>query len=266
MKTSPVTFCNSSVEQIIDHHTKTTLLESIRQCVNINIAERTFRPVRNEKDAAYLQNPHLISLATCGHRWLMYLTQVNHMNICVFIERSIKPGYPYPKMLLVPYHFSDVLYQNTLLDIEVLDNAKGSDTPLILVSDLLMMKNRDVSIWDPVRRMNTLHTMFEKQFTNNIQLQPAAIQIKRLFCINNFDKMLPFIHSLPYNIKGLHFLPLNGKYPHRTWFDTSHQLYGNTLGGSEMQNEPHPTPEAHCQLFPSSSPPPPPFPEHLLRN
>lgn len=227
MKTSPVTFCHSSVEQIIDHHTKTMLMESIRQCVNINITERTFRPIRNERDVTYLQNPHLISLATKGQRWLMYLTQVNHLNVCVLIERSIKPGYPYPKMLVVPYHFNEILYQNTLFDLEVLDNAKGQDTPLILVCDIMMMKNRDVSVWDPVRRMNTLHTIFEKQFTNNMQLQPSAIQIKRLFCINNFNDMIAFIHTLPYPIKGLHFLPLNSKYQRRTWWDTAQQLYGN---------------------------------------
>ena len=240
MKTSPVSFCHSSVEQIIDHHTKTMLLESIRQCININIAERTFRLVRNEHDASYLQNPHLITLATNGQKWLMYLTQINHMNVCIFIERSIKPGYPYPKMLLIPYHFNEVLYQNTLIDVEVISNAKGQDTPLILVCDLLMMKNRDVSTWDPVRRMNTLHIMFDKQFTDNIHLQPSAIQIKKLFCINNFDEMLKFIHSLSYNIKGLHFLPLNSKYPRRTWIDTAHQLYGNTVENSPTQNHPPP--------------------------
>ena len=229
MKTSPVTFCSSSVEQIIDHHTKTTLMESIRQCVNINIAERTFRPVKNIKDLMYLQNPHLITVATRCQRWLMYLTQVNHKNVCVLIERSIKPGYPYPKMLVVPYHFNEILYQNTLMDLEVIDNAKGHDTPLILVCDILMMKNRDVSVWDPVRRMNTLHIIFGKQFTDNMQLQPSAIQIKRLFCINNFDDLIVFLRTLPYEVKGLHFLPLNSKYPKRTWWDTHKQLYGNTL-------------------------------------
>lgn len=242
MKTSPVTFCHSSVEQIIDHHTKTMLTESIRQCVNINITERTFRPIRNERDVTYLQNPHLISLATNGQRWLMYLTQVNHLNVCVLIERSIKPGYPYPKMLVVPYHFNEILYQNTLFDLEVLDNAKGQDTPLILVCDIMMMKNRDVSVWDPVRRMNTLHTIFEKQFTNNMQLQPSAIQIKRLFCINNFNDMIAFIHTLSYPIKGLHFLPLNSKYQRRTWWDTAQQLYGN------QPHVPHPQAKAPPSL------------------
>ena len=163
MKISPVTFCNTSVEQIIDHHTKSSIIESIRQCSNINVVERNSRLLRSEKDLSYLRNPHVITLVTQGHRWLLYLTQVDHMNICVLIERSIKPGYPYPKMLVVHFSFNEVLYQNTLFDVEIIDNAKGNDSPLLLVCDLIMLKNRSVQNWDPIRRLNTLHTLFENQ-------------------------------------------------------------------------------------------------------
>jgi len=244
MKTSPVTFCNSSVEQIIDHNTKTTIIEGIRQCTNINIADWSHRLIRNEKDASYLQNPHLMCLASFGHRWMMYLTQVNHMNVCVLTERSIKPGYPYPKMLLANYQFNEVLYQNTLFDLEILDNAKGHDTPLILVCDILMMKNRAVANWDPVRRMNTINTIFENQFTDNMQLQPSAIQVKQLFCMAKFDQMLELVKLLPYPTKGIHFLPLNSKYPMRTWIDSHKELLNGVLATTEPSNKLHDE-EAH---------------------
>ena len=237
MKTSPVTFCNSSVEQVIDHSTKTTIIDGIRQCININIADWTHRLIRNKKDATYLQNPHLMSIASYGNRWMMYLTQINHMNVCILIERSIKPGYPYPKMLLVHFQFNEILYQNTLFDLEILDNAKGHDTPLILVCDILMMKNRDVTNWDPVRRTNTIHTIFDNQFTNNIHLQPSAIQVKRLFCMKNFNEMIELVKALPYTTKGIHFLPLNSKYPTRTWIDTHKELVnGVMLNEKESEN------------------------------
>jgi hypothetical protein len=224
MKTSPVTFCQSSVEQIIDHHTKASILESIRQCTSINIADRRTNLIRTPKDASYLRNPHFITLATHGQRWMMYLTQVNHANKCVLIERSVKPGYPYPKMLVVHYQFNEVLYQNTLFDLEIIDNAKGYDTPLILVCDIVMMKNREVSAWDPVKKMNTLHIIFSNQFHDNMHMQPAAIQMKRLFCTSQFADMTKFIRTLPYATKGLHFTPLNSKYPTRTWIDTRREL------------------------------------------
>jgi len=224
MKTSPVTFCHSSVEQIIDHHTKVAVIESIRQCANINITERNGRLIRNEKDACYLQNPHIITLATYGQRWLMYLTQMNHMNVCILIERSVKPGYPYPKMLIVNYRFNEVLYQNTLFDLEIIDKAKGHDTPLILVNDILIMKNRDVSHWDTIKRLNTLSIIFENQFNNDMIRQPSAIQLKRVFCNTQLDELKQFVRELPYNIKGLLFTPLNSKYHRRTWLDSAKEL------------------------------------------
>ena len=228
MKTSPVTFCHSSVEQIIDHHTKVAIIESIRQCTNINITERTNRLIRNSKDASYLNNPHLITLAPYCQRWLMYLTQINHMNVCILIERSVKPGYPYPKMLIVNYIFHDVLYQNTLFDLDLIDNAKGQDTPLILVNDIYMMKNRDVTCWEALKRINTINTIFENQFKDDMIIQPSAIQVKRVFSTTQLEDMKTFIQQLPYNIKGLNFIPLNSKYPTRTWLDSSHELGKDT--------------------------------------
>lgn len=236
MKTSPVTFCHSSVEQIIDHHTKVAIIESIRQqCTNINITERTNRLIRNAKDASYLQNPHIITLATYGQRWLLYLTQINHMNVCVLIERSVKPGYPYPKMLIVNFTFNEVLYQNTLFDLDILDNAKGHDTPLILVNDIYMMKNRDVTHWETLKRHNTLNIIFENQFNDDMICQPSAIQIKRIFCITQIEEMKVFIRELPYNIKGLNFTPLNNKYPIRTWLDSMKELGGQSVASTKTK-------------------------------
>jgi hypothetical protein len=242
MKTSPVTFCNSSVDQIIDHHTKVAIIESIRQCSNINITDRNHRLIRNAKDATYLHNPHLITLATYGQRWLMYLTQVNHMNVCILIERSVKPGYPYPKMLIAHYTFNEVLYQNTLFDLDIIDNAKGNDTPLILVNDMFMMKNRDVTHWDTLKRINTINIIFENQFTDNMILQPAAIQIKKVFNTLQLEQMKTFVRELPYGIKGLHFMPLNSKYPVRTWLDSNKELTMNpqTCVKTEEHCLPHP--------------------------
>jgi len=236
MKTSPVTFCHSSVEQIIDHHTKVAIIERIRQCTNINITERTNRLIRNAKDATYLQNPHIITLATYGQRWLMYLTQINHVNVCILIERSIKPGYPYPKMLIVNYTFNEVLYQNTLFDLEIMDKAKGHDTPLILVNDIYMMKNRDVTHWETLKRINTLNIIFENQFNDNMICQPSAIQLKRIFCTTQIEDMKTFIRELPYNIKGLNFTPLNSKYPVRTWLDSANELGQQVVHSTELVN------------------------------
>lgn len=224
MKTSPITFCSSSVEHIIDHPTKTLIVDTIRQLTDLAPDSRTTRIMRTPHDASFLRNPHLMALATRGQRFWMYLTQVNHQNVCLLVERSIKPGYPFPKMLAVQYQFNDTLYQNTLLEVEVLNDAGGCDAPLILWTDLLVLKNRDVRNWDPIRRFNVMHTILEKQYHENMVLQPCALQIKRLFASTDWNAMLTFAKALPYIPRGLMFYPLNTRYPVRLWLDDNQQL------------------------------------------
>ena len=224
MKTSPITFCGSSVEHLIDHPTKTLIVDAIRQLTDLAPDTRTTRIMRSPHDASFLRNPHLMALATRGQRFWMYLTQVNHQNVCLLVERSIKPGYPFPKMLAVQYQFNDTLYQNTLLEVEVLNDAGGCDAPLILWTDLLVLKNRDVRNWDPIRRFNVMHTILEKQYHENMVLQPCALQIKRLFASTDWNAMLAFAKALPYVPRGLMFYPLNTRYPVRLWLDDHQEL------------------------------------------
>ena len=229
MKTTPVTFCNSSLQQFIDHGTKSTIFNAINQYTDNNAtgtdnSSLKHRVIHTPKDASFLRNPHVMMLATRAHRYWLYLTQVEHRNVCVLVERNIKPGYPFPKMLHVPYQFNDVLHQNTLMEVEVIEDAGGVDAPLMLVSDLVVLKNLDARQWDPIKRHNTLHTIFDKQFHDNPALQPCAVHIKRLFTFAQWNDLRTLAQALPYDVRGLVFLPLNTRYPMRLWLDNTREL------------------------------------------
>ena len=224
MKVSPITFCNSSVNQLIDNATKAGVVEGIRELVGLGPDEKTYRVMRTQRDISFLKNPHLVALATRGQRFWLYLTQIDHRNTCLLVERSIKPGYPYPKILVLNYQFNETLYQNTLMEVEILDNAGGRDAPLMLLTDLLALKARDVRNWDPIRRFNVLHTILEKQYHENMVLQPCTIQIKRLFASTEWDSLIAFTKTLPYPSRGLVFYPLNTRYPVRIWLDDQQEF------------------------------------------
>jgi hypothetical protein len=224
MKISPITFCNSSVNQLIDNATKAGVVEGIRGLVGLVPDEKTYRVMRTPRDISFLRNPHLVAPATRGQRFWLYLTQIDHRNSCLLVERSIKPGYPYPKILVLNYQFNETLYQNTLMEVEILDNAGGRDAPLMLLTDLLALKARDVRNWDPIRRFNVLHTILEKQYHENMVLQPCTIQIKRLFASTDWDALIAFTKTLPYVTRGLVFYPLNTRYPVRIWLDDQQEF------------------------------------------
>ena len=229
MNTTSITFCNSSVDQLIDHQSKTIIIESIRQLIDMSPDTKTCKIIRSPRDVSFLKNSHLVALTTRGQRFWFYLTQLNHHNVCLLIEKSIKPGYPFPKMLVVQYKFNDSLHQNTLMEVEVLENAGGCDAPLMLLSDLLVLRNRDIRNWDPIRRFNVLHTILEKQYHENMVIQPCTIHIKRLFASTQWEDMIKYMKTLPYPTRGLFFYPINTRFPPRLWLDDLHELTQSTL-------------------------------------
>lgn len=232
LHTSAVTFCHSAVEQLIDHHSKAAVVNGIEQLLGDKIdAKASQRFVRTPRDVSVLRNPHVLQLAVKGaQRHWMYLTRLQHQNVCLLIERFIRPGYPFPKMLLVAFQFNEVLHQNTLLEVEVMNSAGGVDTPLLLVADIAALKNRVVTDWDPLKRHNVIHTIFEKQFTENLALQPCALQIKRLYAPHQWGEMMELVAKLPYSVRGLVFLPLNTNFSKRVWMDDREELQAYARG------------------------------------
>ena len=222
MKLSSIAFCNGSVEQIVDHQSKQTILNSIRMLINTNPDKKNYRIINSLKDVSYIKNPHVMTVLTSGQKYWLYCTTISHKNYCVLIEKYIKPGYPYPKMVLVNMQFNSVVYQNTLFDAEITTDRTMHH--IMLISDLLILKNRDIRFWDPLKRFSAIHTIFNNQFSQNIIRQPCAIQIKKLFSTSQLLKMCSWSVTLPYVIKGIMFIPLHSKFQSRIWLDSKREM------------------------------------------
>lgn len=222
MKLSSIAFCNGSVEQIVDHQSKESILSSIRMLINMNPDKKTTRMMNNVKDISYIRNPHVMVVLTSGQKYWLYCTTIEHKSYCILIEKYIKPGYPYPKMILVNMQFNSVVYQNTLFDVEITTDRTMHH--IMLVSDILILKNRDIRFWDPLKRFSSIHTIFDKQFHDNIIRQPCAIQIKKLFSTSQLLKMCTWAVTLPYVVRGIMFIPLQSKFQSRIWLDSKREM------------------------------------------
>ena len=81
----------------------------------------------NENHFKYLNNPHLISVKTVGTNYF-FLTKINNINCCFYIDRKIKQGYTCPRIISVKYLFDDCVFDDTLFDGELVkDSGKQLD-------------------------------------------------------------------------------------------------------------------------------------------
>ena len=225
MKTVPISFCNDTVtvEQLVEHNDKNAVLESIRMSVDLTADQKYYRVMREQSDANLLHFPHVFSLVSSGFKYWLYLTQLNHTNCCVLVERRIRNGYPYPKMVLPLLDFDDTLFSNTLFEVEIVQ-LTDDKRHVILISDLVMFKNRNAREWDPLRRFSTIHMVMKKHFRENAVNQPCPLQVKRLFTRASWKEMLKFQQKLPYKTRGLILFPVNPRFRIRLWLDGKQEL------------------------------------------
>lgn len=212
MKSASILFGGNHVEQIVDHETKLYLLEKIRSQTDTDIQTKTFRWLTFDLmwEVARAQS-HAVALMTRGTGYWMYLTKIDGACYVVLIEKKIKPGYPFPKMLLVSYRFEDCLYNDTLFEAEFI--RTDTDSWVMMITDLLVYRTDSTRTWTLVERFNRIHSIVASKYSANILEEPCALQVRRLFPMQNLTDIARAASTLPYAIKGLMFYPLAPSFP-----------------------------------------------------
>jgi len=223
MKTSALAFCDQSVEQIVDHSTKKSILDTVRMCTTRPLIPKKCILLKNLKDFdTLIEKPHLVSLIHTGIPYWLLLTEYNGIRQCVLIERRIKPGYPFSKMLLPDFNFSPEVFENTLFQCEVIIDITDTESGkyVILIDDLIAYrgKNMITQLTSYSTRYAKLQSIFNEHYTEDIMRQPCSLQIKKMFEINQLKQLINFSKSLPYSIKGIRFTNVNETTEHFIWF------------------------------------------------
>jgi len=204
-------FCNVEIDNITTNESKEYILNQMSiLCSGINYNSR-YAKVYNDQYSNNLKNPHIICLKSSGTPYLLFLTQINNTNYSFLIDKKIKEGYSYPKIFIVPYYFKSDLYKGTLFECELIrdKNTKWS----LSIGDIYYHLGKNMSKTIIIERINTIHSIFEKNTIESDFTKTCPIQIKKYFdykemqdCIDNF------IPHLSYHVRGFYFVPLKTTY------------------------------------------------------
>jgi len=249
MKTSVIAFCDIHVELLLEHQVKENLLNEILHLCNLKFQDVYYSKV-TQTNAGMLRQPHLLTVMTKGKPYWMYCTRIEGKEYCVLIEKFLKPGYPYPKMVVGKFVFDPSVYTNTLFECELTKVFGREKEWLLLIQDMHVYQNNNMRLVDPITRFNQLHYIFDYLFTEDLILQPCVLQVKRLFSAKDMPDIKRFCRELPYSIQGILFTPMNTQYACLYWDDVTHQLQRQYRG----------PPPTHSQ---QQQPPPPRIPSPL---
>lgn len=208
----PISFCDRKANNIRSDDLKETILNQIQEKYQFDISFKPYNILKSTRLACVDKHPHFLSLRTVGNSYFLYLTTIEDIKYCFYIDRKIDaPRHIYPRIVSVNYQFDESLYQDTLLDGELICDVEKRW--YFILTDVLVYKGQLLEKQPIERRMELMYYIMLNDYTPNMIDDICPFQIKKLFTYSEIDYMLTnFIPNLPYNVKGICFNTLNPQY------------------------------------------------------
>ena len=204
-------FCNIEIDNITKNESKQYILNQMSLlCSGIKYNSR-YAKVFNEQFSKNLNNPHVFFLKSSGTPYLLFMSQINGINYCFFIDKKIKEGYDYPKIFILPYEFSPELYKGSLFECELI--RKKNKKWCLSINDIYYHEGKSLKKTIIIDRINTIHTILTNQFTENDFHLTCPLFIKKYFDYKDIHYAInEFAPQLDYNTRGIYFVPLRVDY------------------------------------------------------
>tara|TARA_B100000787_G_C16169245_1_gene285531 strand:- start:62 stop:1024 length:963 start_codon:yes stop_codon:yes gene_type:complete len=210
METSPISFCAGEGANVSSKEIKQHILSTLDKKYGINL-RYNHACILNDKSLNFLNNPHLISIKTTGTNYFLFITKYNNINYCFYIDRKIKQGYTCPRIISVKYRFDETVFNDTLLDGEIVKDKH--DNWMFLISDMIVCEGQNIRKTPIEKRFTRLYSMFTDKLVPDKQMDICPMVIKRLFTYSEYSSLLTtFIPKLTYGIRGLYFNSINPKH------------------------------------------------------
>jgi len=227
-KTMDISFCERKAQNIIKSDAKSFILDYLKTKYNISISDK-YALMLNDRSIKYISmNPHLISLKTTGSNYYLFLTKLNDVNTCLFIDRKVKHGYTLPRIISVKYRFDDTLFNDTLFDGELVKDKNNNW--MFLIQNMLVCKG-ELQKCNVVTKYNKMYKLFSDDYVSDPNIDICVLKIKKLFKYDEYDELITrFIPSMSYNIRGMYFNTLNNKHANYLFiYNTTNALKNKKL-------------------------------------
>lgn len=204
-------FCNIEIDNITTNDSKNYILNQLSLlCSGIKYNSR-YAKVFNEQFSKNLNNHHIFFLKSSGTPYLLFMSQINGINYCFFIDKKIKEGYDYPKIFILPCQFSNELFKGTLFECELI--RKKNKKWCIGINDIYFYCGKNMKKTIIIDRLNTIHNILTKNYKENNFTNTCPLFIKKYFDYKDINFVMnEFAPQLDYDTRGIYFIPLRIDY------------------------------------------------------
>ena len=208
---SKISFCDKQCSNINDNKIKSQIIQHLETKYNIQAVARDYNIVNPNTLRIISFHQHIITPYTNGNPYLLYLTKIDGINCCIYIDKKLKDGYTFPKMHCVKYRFNDELFEkDTIFSGELVkDNERRW---FFLIDNILLYKGMSTVEKNIISKFELIHNLLNNEYQLDKYIEICPLQVKKLFLYKDVRKMVTeFIPNLSYTCKGIVFYTLNNK-------------------------------------------------------
>jgi hypothetical protein len=206
MMIGEISFCDKTGFNIKTDDTKKYILERLLRRYKLKIIAKHFEKYENQMLENIKTRPHLLCVRSNGNPYFLYLTKLNFVNYCIFIDKKIQQGYSYPRMIISHFQFDETLFEDTILDGEMVKTIDGHWT--YLINDMIVYKGQHLTDSNIVKRLNLLYEMLQSDLTPN-DMDICQIAIKKYFTYTEgMDMITKHLNNINYSSRGIYIKPL----------------------------------------------------------
>lgn len=212
MHTGIISFCDRIAYNIKCSDAKDWILDELEKKYQIRILQRHWFRL-DEQQFRYVQSiPHQACIRSNGNPYFLYFTRYEDVNQIMYIDKKVQPGYQKPRIILTKGMFEDVIFENTLLEGEMVKDKQQQW--VFLINDVLMYRGKYLKEVPLPQRLAYAHEMLANHYTPDEVMDVCTYQVKRYVpCTQeHLAELIQFAEKLPYTNRGIYFVPLQMKY------------------------------------------------------
>lgn len=222
MHTGVISFCNRISFNIKSSEIKDVILNDLNSKFAIKILQKHWHRL-DEHNKEHLQRaPHFMMLRSNGNPYYMYLTRYEDVNQIMFIDKKVQPGYEKPRIILVRGRFSDELFEDTLLEGEMVKDERNQW--IFLINDVIGYRGKYLEHEPFPKRLSRAYDIFKSMYRADSLMDVCQFHIKRVYPAvqKHWKDILELNQGLPYTNRGIYMWPFLLKYkPKLMNFDDS---------------------------------------------
>lgn len=212
MRTGVISFCDRISYNIKCPDAKDIILNELENKYNIRILQKHWFRMDDNQYKYVNQIPHNVCIRSNGNPYFLYFTRYEDIPQIMYIDKKVQPNYQKPRIILTRGQFDDCIFNNTLIEGEMVKDTKNQW--VFLINDLIMYQGKSLKDIELPQRLKYADEMLSKYYTQDDFMDVCSFQIKKYVPATkeHVTELIEFSKNLPYTSRGVYFVPFSLKY------------------------------------------------------